>query len=109
MRKFIPLGDRLLVRPDAPAVKKSTGLAEPPSQKEAPTEGIVVAVGPKAERRTTPKVIGENSITINSSGLAIGQRIQYTKYAGRDVMHNGVKHKLLRLEECEGIIEDVEE
>ena len=94
MRKFKPLGDRLLVLPDAPAVKKTTGLAEPPSQKEAPTEGIVVAVGPMAIK----------GYQVNS--VAIGERIQYTKYAGRDVMHNGVKHKLLRLEEVEGLIED---
>lgn len=109
MRTFKPLGDRLLVLPDAPVAKKTTGLAEPPSQKETPTEGIVVAMGPKAERRTSPKAFGENQITINASGIAIGERIQYTKYAGRDVMHNGAKHKLLRLEEVEGIIEGVDE
>ena len=45
----------------------------------------------------------------NPAGVDPGNRIQYTKYAGRDVMHNGVKHKLLRLEEVEGLIEDVEE
>ena len=91
MRTFKPLGDRLLVLPDAPIAKKTTGLAEPPSQKEAPTEGVVVAVGPDIDML---------------DGVMLGSRIQYTKYAGRDVMHNGVKHKLLRLEEIEGIIED---
>ena len=91
MRTFKPLGDRLLVLPDAPVAKKTTGLAEPPSQKEAPTEGIVVAVGPDVDML---------------DGVMRGQRVQYTKYAGRDVTHNGVKHKLLRLEEVEGIIED---
>jgi len=102
MRTFKPLGDRLLVLPDAPIAKKTTGLAEPPSQKEAPTEGIVVAVGPNIRCTcglTDCPVAGDYAVKV-------GQRIQYTKYAGRDVMHNGVKHKLLRLEEVEGIIED---
>ena len=90
MRTFKPLGDRLLVRPDAPIEKQTTGLAAPPSQIEAPTEGIVVAVGPDA----------------NPHGVSIGDRIQYAKYSGRDVKHNGTIHKLLRLEEVEGLIED---
>ena len=94
MRTFKPLGDRLLVLPDAPVAENTKGLAKPPSQKEAPTEGIVVAVGPLAIK----------GYQIDS--VAIGDRVQYTKYAGRDVMHNGVEHKLLRLEEVQGIIED---
>ena len=88
MRTFKPLGDRLLVLPDAPVAKKTTGLAEPPSQKEAPTEGIVVAVGPEVQ------------------GIIIGDRVDFEKYSGRDKMHLGVKHKLLRIEEIGGIIED---
>jgi chaperonin GroES len=103
MRTFKPLGDRLLVLPDAPVAKKTTGLAEPPSQKEAPTEGIVVAVGPFAIRRDDKDMLFYQR---NSQGVCVGERIQYAKYSGRDVMHNGVKHKLLRLEEVEGIIED---
>ena len=105
MRKFIPMGDRVLVRPDAPAAKKTTGLAEPPSQKEQPTEGIVVAVGPMAHRFYQHPVPDVDQL-VNPGGVKIGERVQHTKYAGRDVMHNGVKHKLLRLEEIEGIIED---
>jgi co-chaperonin GroES (HSP10) len=120
MRKFCPLGDRLLVRPDAPTEKKTIGLAAPPSQKEAATEGIVVAGGPdaikyymEAHRRgePTPAPAGmkTNMIGGNPKGVMVGERIQYTKYAGREVMHDGVKHKLLRLEECEGIIEETPE
>lgn len=102
MRTFRPLGDRLLIRPDAPIEKQTTGLAAPPSQIEAPTEGIVVAVGPEIRCQC-------GLIDCPSAGddvVNVGQRVQYTKYAGRDVMHNGVKHKLLRLEEVEGLIED---
>ena len=105
MRTFKPLGDRLLVRPDAPIEKQTTGLSAPPSQKEVPTEGIVVAVGPMAK-----SVYGEHPVNgiylANPNSVDVGQRIQYAKYSGRDVKHNGTIHKLLRLEEVEGLIED---
>jgi chaperonin GroES len=105
MRTLTPLGDRVLVKPDAVPVK-TTGLAAPPSQKEVPTEGIVVAAGPKAKRHG--REYGENG-PANPEGVAVGQRVQYAKYAGRDVMHNGSLHKLLRLEEIEGLIEETPE
>ena len=99
MRTFKPLGDRLLVRPDAPIEKQTTGLAAPPSQKEVPTEGIVVAVGPGAAKEQAV----DGRIRRSEFGVSIGDRIQYAKYSGRDVKHNGTIHKLLRLEEVEGI------
>ena len=102
MRTFIPFGDRVLVKPDA-VQTKTTGLATPQSQKEVPTEGIVVAAGPKALRAD------DNDLDIIGEGVCIGWRVQFAKYAGRDVMHNGVTHKLLRLEECEGLIEETPE
>jgi chaperonin GroES len=102
MRTLTPLGDRVLVKPDAVPVK-TTGLAAPPSQKEVPTEGIVVAAGPRALRAD------DNDLDIIGEGVCIGQRVQYAKYAGRDVMHNGSLHNLLRLEECEGLIEETAE
>ena len=106
MRTFKPLSDRVLVRPEAPIEKKTTGLAAPPSQKEAPTEGIVVAVGPDADaERTDDRGMPKE---YNPGGVCVGWRVQYAKYAGRDVKHNGVNHKLLRLEELEGIIEETE-
>ena len=105
MRTFIPFGDRVLVKPDA-VQTKTTGLATPQSQKEVPTEGIVVAAGPFATKRDEKDML---FFQRNSQGVCIGERVQFAKYAGRDVMHNGVTHKLLRLEECEGRITDTPE
>jgi chaperonin GroES len=106
MRTLTPLSDRVLVKPDAVPVK-TTGLAAPPSQKEVPTEGIVVAVGPGADAERTDK--RGRPKEYNPDGVQTGQRVQYAKYAGRDVMHNGSLHKLLRLEEIEGLIEETAE
>ena len=101
MRKFEPFGDRVLVLPDATPAK-TTGLAKPKSEEEKPTEGVVVAAGPKA------LTVDLGIVCANPGGVAIGDRVQFPRYAGRDVMHMGVKHLLLRLEEIEGRLLEVE-
>jgi len=108
MTKFRPLHDRVLVLPDGAPVKTG-GLSQPSSQKEEPTQGVVVAAGPQALR--SPMVWDEVQGRIvlqerNAHGVAVGERVQWVKYAGRDVEHEGRKHKLLRLEEIDGILED---
>ena len=108
MRTFIPFGDRVLVKPDA-VQTKTTGLATPQSQKEVPTEGLVVAAGPKSLAHSGIDKDGKLTRLGHGEGVIPGERVQFAKYAGRDVMHNGVTHKLLRLEECEGLIEETPE
>ena len=90
--KFRPLHDRVLVLPDG-AAPKTVGLAAPPSQKEEPTQGTVVAVG-----KDVPFA--------GADVVAPGVRVQWPKYAGREVEHDGRKHRLLRLEEIDGVLEE---
>ena len=112
MRQFEPFGDRVLVLPDATPAK-TTGLAKPQSEQEKPTEGVVVAAGPLAAKNQKAKyeeyldVNGERCLALGS-GVAVGDRVQFPRYAGRDVMHMGVKHLLLRLEELDGKLVEVE-
>ena len=106
MRTFTPFGDRVLVKPEAVQIK-TTGLVTPQSQKDVPTEGVVVAVGPGAAAERTDK--RGKPKEYNPAGVCIGWRVQFAKYAGRDVTHNGTTHKLLRLEELEGRIEEIAE
>ena len=105
MRKFFPLHDRVLVLPDAIAVKVG-GLAQAPSQKEEPTEGIIVAVGPEVTIAETTETVSGTMDPLTRDDL-VGCRVQWTKYAGRPVMHNDKKHILLRIEEIDGVIADV--
>jgi len=102
--RFEPFGDRLLVLPDAAPVKKG-GLPEPPSQKDKAMTGVVVAVGPFATRRDEKDML---FFQRNSQGVCVGEHVQFPKYAGRDVMHMGEKHLLLRLEELDGRLVEVE-
>ena len=108
MRKFEPFGDRVLVLPDATPAK-TTGLAKPKSEEEKPTEGVVVAAGPGADRTNVVDLERQEVVQHgNPYGVVIGDRVQFPRYAGRDVMHMGVKHLLLRLEEIEGRLVEVD-
>ena len=114
MRIFEPFADRVLVLPDAVPVK-TKGLAVPTNQQDKATEGVVVAAGPKALKQEMEAYCGGlltpgklSKWTINSDGVAVGDRVQFPQYGGRKAMHNGVEHKLFRLEELEGRIKDVE-
>lgn len=110
MRKFVPLADRVLVKPDGveQAQMPTRGLATPQAQKEEPTEGVVVAAGPLVLNR--PLAVSELGAEFTdygkSDGISVGQRVQWAKYSGREVLHNGEKHRLLRLEEIDGVIVD---
>ena len=42
----MPLGDRVLIKPDSPETVTSFGIIIPDSSKEKPESGLVVAVGP---------------------------------------------------------------
>lgn len=113
MNRFRPLHDRVLVLPDAAPVKLG-GLAQPKSQEAEPTQGTVVECGPKA--RPNRHVAYEeytdsagNRCLVVGDWLRCGDVVQWSKYAGRELEINGVKHRLLRLEEIDGIIEDVKE
>ena len=110
MTKFRPLHDRVLVLPDG-AAPKTGGLAAPPSQKDEPTQGVVVAAGPQALLRAKEPyeeyIDGAGRRCLRySGGVALGWRVQWVKYSGREVEHEGRKHKLLRLEEIDGVLED---
>ncbi len=103
--KFRPLHDRVLVLPDG-AAPKTVGLAAPPSQKEEPTTGVVVAAGPTAEKIVRKLGDRGTQTSGNQEGVAVNERVQWAKYAGREVEHEGRKHRLLRLEEIDGVLEE---
>lgn len=100
MSKFRPLSDRVLVLPDSAPVKQG-GLAQPTSQQDVPTQGVVVAAGRAAIANS-----GMSMSPCEGFGVAIGERVQWRKHSGHETMHDGVKHWLLRLEEVEGCIEE---
>lgn len=88
MKRFLCLHDRVLVRPDA-APQRSGGLAVAPSQEDEVTTGVVVEMGPMAAR----------SLNI------MDVRVQWRKYAGRELIVAGEKMRLLMADEIDGVWE----
>lgn len=90
---FTPFNDRLLVRP-LPVESKTSLLAQVEAQKDKPTRGIVVAVAFSYE---------------GLEAVMPGSKIQWQPYAGRPCIINGEEFLILRMEELDGRIDEVEE
>lgn len=89
-----PLGDRVLVRPDAAEEKTSFGIIIPDTAKEKPQRGTVVAVG-------AGKV--ENGVKIDMS-VQQGDKVLYGKYAGTEISVDGEDLMIMRESDILGII-----
>ena len=76
-----PLEDKVVVKPVVEAEKKSaSGLIISSLEKEKPTEGIVVAVGPGATFADGNKMVPD---------VAVGDKVIYSKYSGTEIQHDG--------------------
>ncbi len=89
-----PLGDRVLVRPDAAEEKTSFGIIIPDTAKEKPQRGTVVAVG-------AGKV--ENGVKIDMT-VNEGDKVLYGKYAGTEITVDGEDLMIMRESDILGII-----
>ena len=92
-----PLGDRVLIKPDAAEQKTASGLYIASNAQEKPQRGEVVAVGAgklndKGER-----------IAID---VKVGDHVIYGKFGGNEVKIDGEDFLLLRADDIYAIIED---
>lgn len=85
---FRPMGDRVLVKPEAPeAEKTASGIYIPDTaQKEKPERGVVVAVGPG-------KVGNDNKIIPVS--LKVGDKVMFSKYGFDELTIDDVEYYVL--------------
>lgn len=82
-----PLEDKVVIEPIVEAEKKSaSGLIITTTEKEKPTEGIVIAVGTGATFADGTKM------TID---LSVGDKVIYSKYSGNEIEHDGKKLVIL--------------
>jgi len=94
--KIRPLNDRVLVLRIGEESKTSGGIIIPDTAKEKPQEGKVVAVGPGKpddEGKRLPLEVKKND------------RVLFGKYAGTEIMLDGVEHLIMREDDILGIIE----
>lgn len=75
-----PLEDKVVVKPIVEAEKTSaSGLIIAALDKEKPTEGIVVAVGPGATFADGTRMVPD---------VSVGDKVIYSKYAGTEIQHD---------------------
>jgi len=91
-----PIDDRLVIKPDEPEDKTSSGIYLPEGAKERPMTGKIVSVGPG-------KLNDDGSRT--ASNLKKGDTVVYGKYAGTEVEIAGDEHKICRENELLAVIE----
>lgn len=84
--KITPLGDRVLVKPNAEGSDQIGGIYVPDSAKEKPQEGKVVSTGPDVEN------------------VKKGDTVLLPKYGGMDVSLDGVDHTILREDDILGVL-----
>jgi len=86
-----PLADYLLVRPKEAVAETSSGLLLPTANKEQPTEGDVLAIGPG----------GFDEVTGVQTPMwaEVGARVFYSKYGAEKVTMGGDEHALVRDED----------
>ena len=91
-----PLGDRVLVKPDAAEQKTASGLYIASNAQEKPQRGTVVAVG-------TGKVNDKGERM--SIDVKPGDTVIYGKFGGNEVKVDGEDYLLMRADDIYAIVE----
>jgi chaperonin GroES len=92
--KFVPIGDRVLVKAAPAEEKTKSGIVLPDTAKEKPQEGTVIAVGPGRVLENGHKVPLE---------VTVGDKVIYSKYGGTEVKISGEEFIILQERDILGI------
>ncbi len=95
--KVKPLGDRVLVEVLEAEAKTKGGIILPDTAKEEKTEGKVISVGPGKYLE---------SGKLQPVELKKGDKVIFGKYAGDEIIIEGVKHKVLKESEILAVFEN---
>lgn len=90
-----PLGDRVIVKPDAPEEKTKGGIILPDTAQEKPMEGKIVAVG-------SGKI--DDSGKKTAMELKVGDKVLYGKYSGTEVKINDEEYLIMRESDVYAVI-----
>ena len=85
--KIRPLQDRVIVKRVAEQEKSKGGIIIPDTAKEKPLEGV-------------------ESGKVRRPDVRAGDRVLFVKYAGNEVMFDGVEHLMLRADDLLCVIEE---
>ena len=85
--KFVPLSDRVVVRPLEDEEQMRGGLYIPDTAKEKPQQGEIMAVGPGKVSDQGERIAPE---------VKAGDKVLYGKYSGSEVTVDGEEYLILR-------------
>lgn len=80
--KIQPLGDRVLIEPDAAETKTASGIIIPDTAKEKPLKGTVIAAGNGKK---------DEPLTVKS-----GDKVLYGKYSGTEIQIDGKDYLIMK-------------
>lgn len=89
---FVPLFERVLIKPDEPEKITETGIILPSSSVKRPNTGLVVALGHLVQEAKCP--------------IKVGDRVLYLRYSGFDTVINGSTYHLVMANDLVGIIDN---
>ena len=85
--KFVPLGERVVVKPMEQEQQTKGGIFLPDTAKEKPQEGEIVAVGPGRVTDDGSRIAME---------LGVGDRVIYSKFAGTEYKEGDDEYLIMR-------------
>ncbi|MCF8462481.1 MAG: co-chaperone GroES [Rickettsiaceae bacterium] len=91
---FVPLHDRVAVKPIESDEKTAGGLIIPDTAKEKPMQGIIVALGMGHHREDG---------SVRPFEVKVGDKVFYTKWAGAEITINGEKLMVMKESDILGI------
>lgn len=91
-----PLGDRVLVKPDAAEQKTASGLYIASNAQEKPQRGEIIAVGAGK--------VGENGERLPMD-VKVGDVVIYGKFGGNEVKVDGETCLLMRADDIYAVVE----
>ena len=91
-----PLGDRVLVKPDAAEQKTASGLYIASNAQEKPQRGEIIAVGAGK--------VGENGDRLLMD-VHVGDVVIYGKFGGNEVKVDGETYLLMRADDIYAVVE----
>ena len=94
MTSITPIGDRVVVRPEAAEEKTSSGLFIPDTAQERPQRGTILFVGPGQT---------ENGTHVEMTVKA-GDTVLYGKYSGTEIDLDGEDVLIMRESDILGVI-----
>ena len=91
-----PLGDRVLVKPDAAEQKTASGLYIASNAQEKPQRGEIIAVGAGK--------VADNGERLPMD-VQVGDVVIYGKFGGNEVKVDGESYLLMRADDIYGVVE----